>query len=166
MSSRNAPPQGRCVTTLKTACLHTRVRLDFETQITSFAVERKNRKTDFIFQKFVLRVDFNLEIQIRISWVSFFYRFIGKSEKDLQNYSREQWSFLCKLCVGVQDHCVLEKRFSNPFADFPIKRKETRKSRTDVSRSIRFYGSSRLCCNPKFRISQSKSRFPNRAHPQ
>ena len=57
------------MTTLKTACLHTRVRFDFETQITSFAVERKNRKTDFIFQKFVLRVDFNLEIQIRISWI-------------------------------------------------------------------------------------------------
>ena len=68
------------------------------------------------------------------------YRFIGKSEKDLQNYSREQWSFLCKLCVCVRDHCVLEKRFSNPFADFPIKRKETRKSRTDLSRLIRFYG--------------------------
>ena len=83
------------------------------------------------------------------------YRFIGKSEKDLQNYSREQRSFLCKLCVCVcvWDHCVLGNRFSNPFAGFPIKRKDTTKSRTDFSSVIPFYGSSRFCCNLKFRIS-------------
>ena len=36
-------------------------------------------------------VDFNSEIQIRISWISF-YRSIG----DLQNYSCEQWSSFCE----------------------------------------------------------------------
>ena len=81
MSSRNAPGEERCVTTLKTACLHTRVRLDFETQIASFAIERKNKKTDFIFQKFVLRVDSNLGIQIRISWISFFTVLLGNPRR-------------------------------------------------------------------------------------
>ena len=34
-----------------------------------FAIEREIR-SDFTFEKSVLRVDYNLEIQIRISWIS------------------------------------------------------------------------------------------------
>ena len=153
MSSRNAPGEERCVTTLKPACLHTRVRLDFDTQITSFAIERKIRKTDFIFPKFVLGVDFNLEIQIRISWISFFTVLLGNPRRICKTILVNSGRFSANYA------CAWEKVFKSL-----IKRKETRKSRTDFSRLIRFYGSSRFCCNPKFRISQSKSRFPNRAH--
>ena len=30
---------------------------------------------------------------------------LGNPKKDLQNYSREQWSFFCEVCVCVQDRC-------------------------------------------------------------
>ena len=106
-----------------------RLDLDFETQITSFAIERKIRKTDYFH---LPEIPTQGGFQFRNPNPDFMdfllYRFIGKFEKDLRNYSREQWSFLCKLCVCVPVHSVLENRFSNPYAGFPIKGKETGKS--------------------------------------
>ena len=166
MSSRNAPPQGGVRDDTKNGLSTYQGAFGFRNPDYKFRSRTKKQENRFHLPEIRTQGGFQFRNPNPDFMGFLLYRFIGKSEKDLQNYSREQWSFLCKLCVCVRDHCVLEKRFSNPFADFPIKRKDTRKSRTDVSRLIRFYGSSRLCCNPKFRISQSNSRFANRAHPQ
>ena len=60
----------------------TRVAFDWEIRISDFAIE-------------CFRVDFNQEIQIRISWISFFTVRLGNPQKDLQNYSCEQRSSFC-----------------------------------------------------------------------
>ena len=60
----------------------TRVAFGWEIRISDFAIE-------------CLRVDFNQEIQIRISWISFFTVRLGNPQKDLQNYSPEQRSSFC-----------------------------------------------------------------------
>ena len=52
----------------------TRVAFGWEIRISDFAIE-------------CLRVDFNQEIQIWISWISFFTVRLGNPQKDLQNYS-------------------------------------------------------------------------------
>ena len=64
-----------------------------------FPNRTQNPRTDFTSEKSVLRVDFNSEIQIRISWISFL-PFVP-------------WA--CKTAV-------LKDSFSNPFSDFPIER--------------------------------------------
>ena len=68
---------------------------------------------DFISEKSVLRVN--------LDFMGFLFTVrLGNPKKDLQNYSREQWSFAKYACAYKT--AVLKDSFSNPFSDFPIER--------------------------------------------
>ena len=58
------------------------------------------------------------------------YRSIGNSEKDLQNCSREQWSFFrLLLCVRVRDHCGNKDSFNKVFIYLSFRKEKERKEK-------------------------------------
>ena len=65
----------------------------------------RNPKTDFASEKSVLMVDFNYEIQIRISWIRFlpFDWEIGK--RICKTLLVNSGLLFANLCVRVQDRC-------------------------------------------------------------
>ena len=65
----------------------------------------RNPKTDFASEKSVLMVDFNYEIQIRISWICSlpFDWEIGK--RICKALLVNSGLLFANLCVRVQDHC-------------------------------------------------------------
>ena len=83
-----------------------------------------------------------------------FYRSMVKSEKDLQNYSREQRSSFCYLCACACKTAVLKDSFSNPFSDFSIERLKKKKPNTYISGCVRF---GNLDLDFKIRISYLRS---------
>ena len=99
-----------------------------------FCSRTRNPKTDFTSEKSVLRVDFNQEIQIRISWISFFTVRLGNPWKNLQNYS-DSWTAVFFLLIMRAREIPL---FFREVSDFPIER---------------------LKGNPKAYISEMKSVF-------
>ena len=63
-----------------------------------FCNQTRNPKRDLISEKSVLRVN--------LDFMGFLFTIrLGNPKKDLQNYSREQRSSFCKLCMHVQDYC-------------------------------------------------------------
>ena len=48
---------------------------------------------------------------------------LGNPKKDLQNYSREQWSSFYKFCIRMQDRCSKEQFFKS-FFGYPKRTKE------------------------------------------
>ena len=99
-------------------------------------------------------VDFNLEIQIRISWISSL-----PFEKDLQNCPRQERSFYANYACACKTAVLMDSQFEIPFLISQSNGKKEIQNRF-LSVKIRFW-ISRSIANPK-----SKSRFPNRTHPK
>ena len=78
-------------------------------------------KTDFTYEKSVLRVDFNWEIHIRISWISFL-PFDWKIRKRICKTILVNSGLLFAKYACACKTAVLKDSFSNPFSDFPIER--------------------------------------------
>ena len=78
----------------------------------------RNAKTDFTSEKSVLRVDFNWEIQLRISWISFLpfdWEIRKRIRKTvLVNCGLRFASYACACKTAVP-----KDSFSNPFFGFP-----------------------------------------------
>ena len=93
----------------------------FSKSKSGFPNRTRNPKTDFTSEKSVLRVDFNKEIQIQISWISFLpfnweiRKRICKTFLVNSGLLFAKYACTCKMAV-------LKDSFSNPFSDFPIKR--------------------------------------------
>ena len=123
--------------------------LDFEIRISDFAIEHELRKW------------ISLPRNLSPGWISIkkskpdFMDFLftvrlGNPKKDLQNYSREQWSSFYKLACTCKT-AFLKNSLSNPFSDTP---KEQRKFKNRyLSVEILFRISVRLQTrNPDFKI--------------
>ena len=92
---------------------------DFENWDFGFCNRTRNPKTDFTFEKSILKVDFSKEIQIRISWISFL-TFDWKSKKGLV--------FFLLITRAHARTAACKNCFSNPFSDFPKKPTESNNS--------------------------------------
>ena len=130
-----------------------------------FCNRRRNPFSDFTFEKSVLRIDFNVEIQIRISWISSlpFDREI-RNWKDLQNCSRQERSFSLIMRARARPLFFRTVSFKSLFG-FPT-RTVKRKSEKQISQRWNPFLDFAFYCKSEIRILKSKSRFPNRTHPK
>ena len=113
-----------------------------------FCNRTRSPVSDFTFEKSVLRVDFNLEIQIRISWISSLpFDWEIQNWNDLQNCSREQRSFLLTMRARARPLFLRTVCFKSLFGfpNWTVKRKSKNRF---LSVKIRFW-ISRSIANPK-----------------
>ena len=96
-----------------------------------FCNRTRNPKTDFTLEKSVLRVDFNLEIQIRISWISFL-PFDWEIRKRICKTVLVNSGLLFANYVCACKTVVLKDSISNPFSDFQSNGKNEN-LKTDIS---------------------------------
>ena len=93
----------------------------FSTPDFGFCNRTRNSFSDFTFEKSVLRVDFNLEIQIRISWISSL-PFDWEIRKRICKTVLVK-SGLFSLIMRARARPLFLRTVSfNPFSDFPIER--------------------------------------------
>ena len=96
--------------------------LDFEIRISDFAIEHELRKW-ISLREICRQGGFQLR-NPNPDFMDFLFTVrLGNPKKDLQNYSREQWSSFYKLCVHVQDRCSKEQSFKS-FFGYPKRTKE------------------------------------------
>ena len=130
---------------------------DWEIRISDFEIAReirKPQKTDFASEKSVLMEDFNQEIQIRISWISF-VPFDWEIQKRifktiLVNSGLRFANYQCVCKTAVLKNCL-----SIPLSDFPKTKtpKEWESKSRYLSAEIRFRFHVRLLIrNPEFKI--------------
>ena len=118
--------------------------------------------SDFTFEKSVLSVDFNLEIQIRISWISSLpFDWEIQNWKDLENCSREQRSFLLIMRARARPLSLRTVSFKSLFGSNG--KKEIQKQ---IFQRWNPFSDFAIYCKFEIRILKSKSRFPNRTHPK
>ena len=123
-----------------------------------FCNRTRNPKTDFTSEKSVLRVDFNWEIQIRISWISFL-PFDWEIRKKICKTVLVNSALLFANYACACKTAVLKNSFSNPFADFPDERQKWKSKNRYISVEIRFR-ILRSIANPKSGFKNLNPDFP------
>ena len=131
----------------------------------AFCNRTRNPKTDFTYEKFVLRMDFSQEIQIRISWIS-----------QLLPFDWEIRKRICKAIlvkIGVFFWLIMHARARPLFlrtVSFQIllrisQSKGKKEIQKQISQLWNPFSDFAFDCKSEVRILKSKSRFPNRTHP-
>ena len=138
---------------------------DWEIWNSDFEIEREIRKplkTDFTSEKSVLIEDFNYEIQIRISWISFL-PFDWEIQKRICNTILVNISLLFANYECVCKTAVLKNCSSIPCRIFQKTRKKGN-LRIDMS-ALKSVSDFAFDCEFEIRSLKSKFRFSNRTHP-